>query len=51
LLNGHAGSEVAKVIIEVLDDYGVKDNLGYITTDNATANDTLYSELSLLIEG
>ena len=51
LLNGHAGSEVAKVIIEVLDDYRVKDNLGYITADNATANDTLCSELGLLIEG
>lgn len=51
LLNRHASREVARVIVEVLEDYEVKDNLRYITADNAKANDTLYSKLGYLVEG
>jgi hypothetical protein len=51
LYNGHSGKEVAEAIVKVLEFYGIKDNLGYLTADNATANDTLCRELGELIEG
>jgi hypothetical protein len=43
--NGHSGVEVAPHIIKVLEQYEIKERVGYITTDNATANDTLCHEL------
>ena len=41
LPKGHAGAEVAPFIIQVLEDYEIKERLGYITADNHGANDTL----------
>ena len=46
LNNGHSGVEVAPHIIEALEQYGIKERVSYITTDNATANDTLCRKLS-----
>ena len=43
---GRAGSLVAAELIRVLDVYGIKNLLGYTTTDNATCNDTMCRALS-----
>lgn len=44
--DGHAGSLVAVEVICVLDIYGIRNLLGYTTTDNATCNDTLCCAIS-----
>ncbi|GAB7336404.1 hypothetical protein MBLNU13_g09122t1 [Cladosporium sp. NU13] len=44
--DSHAGSLVAAEVIRVLDLYGIKNLLGYTTTDNATCNDTMCRTLS-----
>jgi len=49
--DGHSGSEVAQQVIKKLDNYGIKERLGYITTDNHGANDTLCVALSEQLEG
>ena len=41
LTQGHAGEDVAPHIMDVLQKYDIKHKLGFITADNATANDTL----------
>jgi hypothetical protein len=41
LLHGHGGEEVAPHLIKTLQIYDIEDKLGYITGDNASANDTL----------
>ena len=38
---GHGSEELAPVILQTLDSYGIKDKLGYITSDNARENDAL----------
>lgn len=46
MLEGHTGILVADEVLKVLKDYGIDPNLGYITTDNATCNDTLMRSLA-----
>ena len=46
MLDGHAGLLVAAEVIRVLDVYGIRNMLGYTTTDNATCNDTMCRALS-----
>lgn len=41
LTQGHAGEDVAPHIIATLKMYDIERKLGFITADNATANDTL----------
>ena len=41
LPKGHSGAQVAPYILSTLKDYGVEERLGYITTDNHGANDTM----------
>jgi hypothetical protein len=41
LHHGHAGELVAPLIIHTLESYGIEKRLGYVTTDNASANDML----------
>lgn len=41
LTHGHAGESVAIHVVATLKAYGIEHKLGYITCDNATANDTL----------
>jgi hypothetical protein len=36
----HAGEQQAKLILEVLEKFGILSNLGWCTGDNATSNDT-----------
>ena len=38
---GHAAEAIAEVIIQTLQDYNIEENLGYITTENASENDVL----------
>lgn len=38
---GHTGPQVASKIMETLDWYGIRQKLGYITSDNHGANDTI----------
>jgi hypothetical protein len=44
--DGHAGLLVAAEVIRVPDVYGIRNMLGYTTTDNATCNDTICRALS-----
>jgi hypothetical protein len=46
LLKGHAGSEVAPIILDSIQNFGIVDRIGYITSDNASSNDTAMSALS-----
>jgi hypothetical protein len=46
LPEGHAGAEVAPFILNVLENYEIKERLGYITADNHGANDTLCKALA-----
>jgi hypothetical protein len=41
LAAGHSGVEVAPYVLRALEWYQIKERVGYVTTDNATANDTL----------
>ena len=41
LHHGHAGELVAPLIMHTLESYGIEKRLGYVTADNASANDTL----------
>ena len=38
---GHAGSKCGPRFVATVKDYGIEGQLGYITCDNATANDTM----------
>lgn len=38
---GHSGSECGPRFVAAIKDYGIERQLGYITCDNATANDTM----------
>lgn len=42
----HSGLEVLEVILGALHTYGITSQLGYITSDNYGANDTLNAHLS-----
>ena len=46
LPDGHAGLLVAAEVIHLLDIYGIRHMLGYITADNATCNNTMCRALS-----
>ena len=48
---GHGGVEVAAVVSNTLDYYGIKDRLGYITSDNHGANDVLCNILAQELNG
>lgn len=38
LLRGHAGSEVSHIILDTVQSFDLMDKVGYITSDNASAN-------------
>lgn len=46
---GHKGSEVARLFLERIEQLGIADKIGCITSDNATANDTAMSAISSLL--
>ena len=41
LHHGHAGELVAPLVMHALESYSIEKRLGYVTADNASANDTL----------
>jgi len=45
----HSGSNIAETVVKILDTYEIASKLGYITTDNATNNDSALVELSKLL--
>jgi hypothetical protein len=42
----HTGENLAPIVLDILQDYGITYKLGYIQMDNATNNDTLMAALS-----
>ena len=42
----HSGKNMARYLLEVIKDYEIKKNLGYIVIDNALDNNTLMTSLS-----
>ena len=46
LLDGHSGAKVAPWIISTAREFGIEQRLGYITTDNHKANDTMCAAIS-----
>ena len=42
----HTGENLAPIVLDILQDYGITHKLGYIQMDNATNNDTLMAALS-----
>ena len=44
---GHTGVEMADKVEEVIDDYELRDNVGFFTLDNATSNDVLVDTLAI----
>jgi hypothetical protein len=49
LPEGHTGKEQAQVVYDCLNKYSLVDQLGAITSDNATVNETVNAELSKLL--
>jgi hypothetical protein len=43
--NGHDGDSIAASIIPLIEDYGFKDNIGFLVLDNASSNDTACAAL------
>lgn len=46
LFEGHGGEKVAPRVLDVLQQYGIKDKIGYVVGDNHSANDTLCRALA-----
>ena len=42
----HTGENMAEAVLKVVNEYGIEDRLGYFMMDNASANDTLVSEIA-----
>jgi hypothetical protein len=42
----HSGENIAKYLLDVIKDYEIEKNLGYIVMDNALDNNTMMSSLS-----
>lgn len=41
----HSGNNIAQIFWNVVEEYEIEDKLGFITTDNAAANDVFFREL------
>ena len=46
LEGSHTGANMAEIVMEVLQEYGIEEKLGYFVRDNASNNDTLVGHLS-----
>lgn len=46
LFHGHAGERVAPHLLRIMDEYGFRDKIGWIVSDNHGANDTLCRALA-----
>ncbi|OAQ57414.2 transposase-like protein [Pochonia chlamydosporia 170] len=47
----HSGELQAKVFLEVIEEYGLSEKVGYFTMDNHDANDTMLDDIAKGIEG
>lgn len=45
-MRGHAGSEVSQIIFDAVQSFGLAEKIGYITSDNASANDAAMAAFS-----
>ena len=45
LRGAHSGPNIAEIVLEVIDGYGIMNKVGYFTMDNATNNHTMMEEL------
>jgi len=36
----HSGANIGRILIETIDNYGIRSKVGWLTADNATNNDT-----------
>ena len=45
----HTGSNIAQCLIEIIDDYGIGDKVGYCMLDSASNNTTAIEELQPLL--
>jgi hypothetical protein len=50
LPEGHTGKEQAEVVHQCLARYGLQNQLGAVTSDNATVNETVNAELAKLLQ-
>lgn len=51
LLHGsHSGLNLARVVFDVCNDMGIVKKIGWMTTDNASNNDTMMTELAYLVQ-
>lgn len=41
----HSGANIAAQVLEVIDEYGIRDKIGYFTLDNAENNDTAMDDI------
>lgn len=41
----HSGANIAAQVLEVIDEYGIRDKIGYFTLDNAENNDTAMNDI------
>lgn len=51
LVAGHSGSETAQLFQETVNKLEISHKLGWVTSDNASCNDTMMKELSIWLEG
>ena len=47
----HTGENVARMVLDIIQDYGITHKLGYIQMDNAANNDALMAALSSGVSG
>lgn len=46
----HSGASLAKILFDILRDYGITGKVGQITMDNASNNNTFMTSLSAMID-
>ena len=46
----HSGSNIGRILIDTIDNYGIRDKVGWFTADNATNNDTAIQTVAATID-
>jgi hypothetical protein len=50
-INGnHSGSNIGRILIKAIDDYGIRNKVGWFTADNATNNNTAIQTVANAID-
>lgn len=51
IINGnHSGSNIGRILIQTINNYGIRTKVGWFTADNATNNDTAIQTVALAID-